>query len=165
MMNSIEQLARYSYSHVEMTQGSVITIVISAIFLIIAVILAQIFLGLTIYYDAKSKGNCNAGMWGGLTGVFGLIPAIIYLCVRNSASQRIIQCATCGFAILENASGCPNCNHPNPFAQQFYGPFVELSKKRAKDFLIAAICCFAVLILLIIIIVVAAFVGHSYYYY
>ena len=107
MMNSIEQLARYSYSYEGEAVGAAIAIIIIAIFLVIAAILAQIFLGLAVYHDAKSKGNSSAGMWGVLTGVFGWIPAIIYLCVRSSASQRIIQCTTCGFAIPVSAPGCP----------------------------------------------------------
>ena len=114
MMNSIEQLARYSYHYEGEVVGAAIAIIVIAIFLVIAAILAQIFLGLAVYHDAKSKGNSSAGMWGVLTGVFGWIPAIIYLCVRNSASQRIIQCTTCGFAIPASAPGCPNCNHANP---------------------------------------------------
>ena len=81
MMNSIEQLARYSYSYEGEAVGAAIAIIIIAIFLVIAAILAQIFLGLAVYHDAKSKGNSSAGMWGVLTGVFGWIPAIIYLCV------------------------------------------------------------------------------------
>ena len=132
MMNSIEQLARYNYSYEGEAIGAAIAIIVIVIFLAIAAILAQIFLGLAVYHDAKSKGNSSSGMWGVLTGVFGWIPAIIYLCVRNSSSQRIIQCTTCGFAIPASAPGCPNCNHANPFAQQFYGPFVEQSKKRAQ---------------------------------
>ena len=167
MMNSIEQLARYDYSYEGEAIGAAIAIIVIVIFLAIAAILAQIFLGLAVYHDAKSKGNSSSGMWGVLTGVFGWIPAIIYLCVRNSSSQRIIQCTTCGFAIPASAPGCPNCNHANPFAQQFYGPFVEQSKKRAKGFLIAAICCYAALILLIIaiVVIVAIFAGNYYYYY
>lgn len=166
MMNSIVQMARYSYRFEEEAVGAAIAIIIIAIFLAIAAILAQIFLGLAVYHDAKSKGNSSSGLWGVLTGVFGWIPAIIYLCVRNSASQRIIQCTTCGFAIPASAQGCPNCNHANPYAQQFYGPFVEQSKKRAKGFLIAAICCYAALILLIIaiVVVVVTVVGNYYYY-
>ena len=166
-MNSIAQLARYSYSYEREAIGVGIAIIVIVIFLIIAAILAQIFLGLAVYHDAKSKGNSNAGMWGVLTGVFGWIPAIIYSFIRNSASHRFIQCTTCGFAIPASAPGCPNCNHANPFAQQFFGPFVEQSKKRAKGFLIAAICCYAALILLIIaiIVIVAVFASNYYYYY
>ena len=123
MMNSIEQLARYSYSYEGEAVGAAIAIIIIAIFLVIAAILAQIFLGLAVYHDAKSKGNSSAGMWGVLTGVFGWIPAIIYLCVRSSASQRIIQCTTCGFAIPASAPGCPNCNHANPFAPTIFRSF------------------------------------------
>ena len=110
MMNSIEQLARYNYSYEGEAIGAAIAIIVIVIFLAIAAILAQIFLGLAVYHDAKSKGNSSSGMWGVLTGVFGWIPAIIYLCVRNSSSQRIIQCTTCGFAIPASAPGCPNCS-------------------------------------------------------
>ncbi len=64
MMNSIAQLARYSYSYEREAIGVGIAIIVIVIFLIIAAILAQIFLGLAVYHDAKSKGNSNAGMWG-----------------------------------------------------------------------------------------------------
>ena len=123
MMNSIEQLARYNYSYEGEAIGAAIAIIVIVIFLAIAAILAQIFLGLAVYHDAKSKGNSSSGMWRCFDRcTIGWIPAIIYLCVRNSSSQRIIQCTTCGFAIPASAPGCPNCDHANPFAQQFYGP-------------------------------------------
>ena len=167
MMNSIEQLARYSYNFGGEAIGAAIAIIVIVIFIGIAAILSHVFLGLVVYHDAKAKGNSNSGMWGVLSGIFGWIPAIIYLCLRNSAAQKIIQCVTCGFAIPANAPGCPNCNHANPFAQQFYGPFVEQTKKKAKGFLIAFICCYAAVILLAIAIavIIVVFAGNYYYYY
>lgn len=170
MLNAITNLSRYSNhyssSYDELALGAAIAIIIVAVFIFIAAILAQVFLGLAVYNDAKAKGNSNPGMWGVLTGIFGWIPAVIYLCTRNSAAQRIIQCTYCGFTIPANAPGCPNCNNANPFAQQFFGPEVKACKKRGKGFLIAAICMYAALILLVItiVVIVVAAVGTSYYY-
>ena len=62
-MNSIEQLARYNYSYEGEAIGAAIAIIVIVIFLAIAAILAQIFLGLAVYHDAKSKGNSSSGMW------------------------------------------------------------------------------------------------------
>ena len=92
-MNSIEQLARYNYSYEGEAIGAAIAIIVIVIFLAIAAILAQIFLGLAVYHDAKSKGNSSSGMWGVLTGVFGWIPAIIYLCVRNKELFNVLPVA------------------------------------------------------------------------
>ena len=61
MMNSIEQLARYNYSYEGEAIGAAIAIIVIVIFLAIAAILAQIFLGLAVYHDAKSKGNSSSG--------------------------------------------------------------------------------------------------------
>ena len=38
------------------------------------------------------KWNDNATMWGVLVGILGLIPGIIYLCVRNEPLKRIYVC-------------------------------------------------------------------------
>lgn len=167
MLYLIEPLARYSYSYTGEAVGAAIAIIIIGILIGITALLSHIFLGLAVYNDARSKGNSNSGMWGVLSGIFGWIPAIIYLCIRNNAAQRIIQCTTCGFTIPANAPGCPNCNHANPFAQQFYGPFVDQFRKKAKGFLIAFICCYAAVILLVIaiVIIVVVFAGNYYYYY
>ncbi len=160
---------RYNYSFTDEAMGFAIGIVILIIFIAITALLSNIFLGLAVYHDGKAKGNSNAGMWGVLSGIFGWIPAVIYLCVRHNAANRFIQCFSCGFAMPANAPGCPNCNQANPYAQQFYGPLVEQHKKKAKGFLIAFICCCAAAILLAIAVIVLAVLfagatGYSYYY-
>ena len=103
------------------------------------------------YNDAKSRGNTEPVMWAVLTGIFGLIPGIIYLCVRNSNGNRLIVCPNCGFTHRIAELNCPQCRVANPFSQQFFNQLTEIQQKRAKRLLIAAIIVFAVAIIICVI--------------
>lgn len=114
-------------------------------------LLAQILIAIAVYNDAMAKGNSEPVMWGVLTGLFGLIPAIIYLCVRNSNRNRLIVCQNCGFTHRISELNCPQCGIANPFAQQFSNPLTEIHKNRAKKLLIAGIIIWVVAFIVLII--------------
>lgn len=103
----------------------------------------SVCLGLAAYHDAKSKMNSNAVMWGVLVGVFGFIPGIIYLCVRNNPTLPPVYCRNCGLAYPVNSPGCPRCGLQNPYAASAYNPDAPVQAKRAKTLLIVGICLFA----------------------
>lgn len=44
-------------------------------------------LSLSVYLNAKSHSIDSAGIFGALTFVFGVIPAIVYACVKGKISQ------------------------------------------------------------------------------
>ena len=68
------------------------------ILVFLAAVAGSVLFGCAVYNDAKSKWNDNATMWGVLVGILGLIPGIIYLCVRNEPLKRIYVCHNCGWA-------------------------------------------------------------------
>ena len=101
------------------------------------------------YNDAISKGSGDATMWGLLIGFFGLIPGIIYLCVRNS-QQRKVCCLKCGFWHSVFEPVCPRCGEPN----QTPPPVNSISaalRRKAKKLLIAALICLGVGIVIAIV--------------
>lgn len=123
------------------------------LFLSLLGLAVQILLATAVYNDAKAKGNTEPVMWAVLTGIFGLIPGIIYLCVRNNNRNRLIICPNCGFTHRIAELNCPQCGIANPFSQQFSNPLSEIQQKRANKLLIAAIIVFVVSIVLSIIVV------------
>lgn len=112
---------------------------------------AHILFAIAVYNDAQAKGNNDASMWGILVGVFGWIPAIIYLCIRNNSRNKLIICPNCGFTHRIGDFNCPQCGVANPFSQQFANPMTDMYKARAKKLLIAAIIIWAVAIILFVI--------------
>lgn len=111
----------------------------------------QICLGVAAYSDAKSKMNTNAVMWGVLVGVLGVIPGIIYLCLRNNPTLPTVSCQKCGLPYAVTLPSCPRCGLQNAYAGSAYHPDAPKQAKRAKTLLIVAICLFAAAILTIII--------------
>lgn len=103
------------------------------------IVVGQVLLGLATYNDAKARRNDSPAMWGLLVGFLGLIPGIIYLCLRNEGSRRMIPCVKCGWYIQMNMPGCPRCGAPNPYAAPMDSPELIALKSKAKKQLIAAI--------------------------
>jgi predicted RNA-binding Zn-ribbon protein involved in translation (DUF1610 family) len=144
--------ALYTYSHYstefDRAVGTVAIWFVGVVALLGLLGLAgQILLGLAVYNDAKAKGNTEPVMWGVLTGIFGLIPGIIYLCVRNNNRNRLIVCPNCGFTHRISEFNCPQCGVANPFAQQFSNPLTQTQQSRANKLLIAAIIIWVVTII------------------
>ena len=103
-------------------------------------ITASVMLALAVYNDAKSKWNPNAVMWAVLVGILGLIPGIIYLCVRNEPLKKIYVCHNCGWGNPLSARQCGHCG------AGLYYPAQEtfLLQKKARNFLITGIILWAV---------------------
>ena len=104
----------------------------------------RVLIGLAAYNDACAKGNPDAVMWGLLIGFFGLIPGIIYLCIRNSGRQYTM-CGNCGLRHFAMDSNCPRCGTPNvpPYAN----PYVLQQAHRAKVLLIVAVFLIAFVVI------------------
>lgn len=102
----------------------------------------QILFGMAAYNDALSKDSGDATMWGLLIGFLGLIPGIIYLCVRNS-QQRKVCCMKCGFWHSVFEPVCPRCGEPNQAAAQAT-PYRQHYAGKAQKLLIAALICLGV---------------------
>lgn len=102
----------------------------------------RILFGMAAYHDALSKDSGDATMWGLLIGFFGLIPGVIYLCVRNS-QQRKICCMKCGFWHSVFDPVCPRCGEPNQTAAQAV-PYRQHYAAKAQKLLIAALICLGV---------------------
>ena len=102
------------------------------ILVFLAAVAGSVLFGCAVYNDAKSKWNDNATMWGVLVGILGLIPGIIYLCVRNEPLKRIYVCHNCGWGNPLSARQCRRCG------AGLYYPTEETARlqKKAKAFLI-----------------------------
>lgn len=98
----------------------------------------RVLFGLAAYNDARAKLNPDAVMWGLLIGFLGLIPGIIYLCIRNSA-RGYTTCVTCGCAHLAADANCPKCGAQNPVYQQYVNPFAAQQAHRAKVMFVVAL--------------------------
>ena len=100
-----------------------------------------------------------------LIGLLGLIPGIIYLCIRknNSNSVSSVQqiCIGCRAPIAAGTNICPYCGAQQPPMNPYLAAGLRspeecaLCHARAKKLLIAGIICFALSIISIIVMVVA----------
>ena len=123
------------------------------ILVFLAAVAGSVLFGCAVYYDAKSKWNDNATMWGVLVGILGLIPGIIYLCVRNEPLKRIYVCHNCGWGNPLSAQQCGHCG-----AGLYYPTEETLQRqKKAKTLLIWGIVMWVVMILAFISIFIVMF--------
>ena len=117
------------------TAGIGFVIMISVLGLIY--IAERVLFAFAAYNDARAKSNPDAVMWGLLIGFFGLIPGIIYLCVRNSG-RNFVVCPNCGCSHYFGDMNCPNCGAPNQ-ASQYANPFAAQQAHKARVQLTVAI--------------------------
>lgn len=149
--------------------GIGISIIFLACLLSIIGIAERVLLGLAAYNDARAKSNTDAVMWGLLVGFLGLIPGIIYLCIRNSA-RRYTVCQNCSFAHDATDPNCPKCGAPNPVSEQYMNPFAAQQAHRAKVQFTVALVLIGVGVLAAIVIgisfaaAVFSVTGNSIYY-
>lgn len=138
---------------------SIAAIVIIGI-LTLAFLAERILFALAAYHDALGKGNQDAAVWGLLIGFLGLIPGIVYLCVRTSG-RKMTACPKCGFLHYASDFRCPNCREPGPAAHKPENPEAANFAAKAKNELIAAIVVvgagFVILIAGILFVVAEAF--------
>ena len=143
----------------------------TVIFLLLPLLLiaSAVFFGLAAYQDAKSLNRTDATMWGLLIGFLGLIPGIIYLCIRKNAPRPTPMqqvCVNCRTPLYPGAQQCPACGATQPppmYPAPAYYPQAFLSPEQcavhhrlAKKFLIAAIILFCCAIVAIIALVCTA---------
>ena len=163
----------YSYA----SSGFAIVIIFYVLIFLFS-IAAQVLLACAAYQDAKSLNNKDATMWAVLIGLLGLIPGIIYLCIRknNSNSVSSVQqiCIGCRSPIAAGTNICPYCGAQQPPMNPYLAAGLRspeecaLCHARAKKLLIAGIICFALSIISIIVMVVAiigAAAGNMTEYY
>ncbi len=142
----------------------------------IVYIAVQVLFACAAYQDAKSLNNKDATLWSVLIGILGLIPGIIYLCIRRRSTPPVVSqiCSNCRVPLVPGTIICPYCgaqqNAINPYLWGYRSPeeCAECHEK-AKRLLIAAIICAVVLVaLFVLIIVLSVSVGmddYSYYDY
>ena len=97
----------------------------------------RVLFAFAAYNDACAKDNSDAVMWALLIGFLGLIPGIIYLCVRNSGRNFAI-CQNCGCSHYAGDQNCPRCGTANP-TPQFVNPYAPQQAHRAKVLLTVAL--------------------------
>lgn len=154
-MNIISFLFTHSYvfDGASATQGasimSIYSLALLAPVLSLLYIAARALLGFATFNDARSKSNPDAVMWGVLTGVFGLIPGIIYLCLRSSNSNYVI-CQKCGCRHFFADANCPQCGTPSQ-PQQNLNPLAAQQAHKAKVQLTISIILFGIAIIAMII--------------
>lgn len=108
-------------------------------------IASAVFLGLSVYNDARARCNSNAVMWGVLSGFFS-IAAIVYLCVRSS--QKFVTCLQCRQVYPSDFPACPTCGLPSPNAYLMGTPEQQEGwKKRRRLFLVLFIVALALTII------------------
>jgi hypothetical protein len=90
------------------------------------------------YHDARSKENQDALLWALLIGFLGLIPGIIYLCVRNSG-RKYIRCPNCGCMHYAWEPHCPQCGLKAEPGFMPSDPYAGIYAEKAKREMIAGI--------------------------
>lgn len=109
------------------------------------------------YQDAKSLNSKETTLWAVLIGIFGLIPGIIYLCVRkrNAIPPEAMQqvCYNCRVLLIPGTIICPCCGAQqpivNPYLFGYRSPQECLEcRQKAKKLLIAAIVCTGIMIVI-----------------
>jgi low affinity Fe/Cu permease len=118
------------------------------LFLFIVFIAQRVLFALAAYHDAQAQGNPNSLLWGLAVGLFGLIPGIIYLCVRGTGS-RMARCVNCGYQHDVTDFYCPKCGQKNTDQMQA-NPYGPLLAARAKKELYAGLAVIAAGLLMVI---------------
>lgn len=158
---SVLKLGEYSWHRVEIngSQAAFVGWILAAVFVFLLFLLAvHALLGMAAYHDAQARGNAEPLLWGLLVGFFGVVPGIVYLCLRG-ASRPMVCCPGCGLWHRSGEAFCPRCGCPAPAAPQQQGnPYAGELERKARAELIAAAVCFAVGLMLMI---AAAFVLAS----
>lgn len=131
------------------------------VFLFVIFFAERVLFGLAAYHDARSKENPDALIWGLVVGFIGVIPGIVYLCVRNT-SRRLTACKNCGF--LHDAADlcCPRCGACTEGMQnQAEDPYAPVMAHQAKREFIAAAILVGVVAFILISLLFTFFVGAS----
>lgn len=123
-----------------------------AVLLLIFFVLTQVFWGVAAYRDAVGKGSTLAVMWGVLVGFLGIIPGIIYLCLRNGPTGKERRCPQCGMSYKAEMPYCPGCRATNPVTpEQYYAQ--QSAPSRGKGFFIAGCVFFGLTIVMVLVLV------------
>lgn len=107
-------------------------VLLAAVALLSLLFVAQRALfGLAACHDAQAMGNPDAVIWGLAVGFLGMIPGIVYLCVRSSG-QRLVRCRNCGYPHDAADYCCPKCGEKNPEASGAdpYAPVLQMRVRR-----------------------------------
>ncbi len=126
-------------------------ILIFPILLLLVIILAQVFLALWTYNDAKNR-NLNPIMW---TLIVLLVPNLIGLLIYFlvGRNQPAVICGTCHSKVPSNAKYCLSCGNEISNID-----FVE--RKSGKKYIIAFIISMAIIILIGIVFAVKIFTDN-----
>jgi len=121
-------------------------------------IVAWVVFSFGLYKDAEGNYNQNPLMWALLSGFLGLIPTIIYFCVRTKNSYRF-ACPHCRNPLQVPTPVCPFCR--NAIDSSAIPPenpaYVELRRKGKNQMITGAILYGLTIILTIVFTVVFSF--------
>ena len=109
----------------------------------------MVMLGLAVFYDAKAHAGQQAVFWGILVGFFGLIPGIIYLCMRKKEVRSSIACTRCRQVYNITVPYCPVCGLHNRRSEPFWYPQLPSFRKKATIFFTLWLCLYGALFLLL----------------
>ncbi len=148
---------------ITMTGNYGLGIIIALISIVCLVVLAaRVLFALAVYYDARSKYNTDALLWALLVGFVGLIPGIVYLCIRNTVKNYVV-CQNCGVSHFSVEPVCPRCGAPNPYAPAAGMNLVaEKQARQAKTLLIIGIILYVLAIAVLICGIIIGFAAISY---
>ncbi|MFU0832049.1 MAG: DUF2116 domain-containing protein [Oscillospiraceae bacterium] len=118
------------------------------LFSFLVLIIQHVLFALAAYHDAQARGNPNAVLWGLAVGFLGIIPGVIYLCVRDTGI-RMTRCTNCGYPHDVTDFYCPKCGQKNT-GQVQTNPYEPLLAARAKKELYAGIAVIAIWLLMMI---------------
>lgn len=111
----------------------------------------MVMLGLAVFNDAKAHAGQQAVFWGILVGFFGLIPGIIYLCMRKKEVRSSIACTRCRQVYNITVPYCPVCGLHNRRSEPFWDPRLPSFRKKATVFFTLWLCLYGALFLLLMV--------------
>ena len=116
----------------ELSRGDRVALIVVGI-VVLFILMLYAALGTLVYRDAKKLGM-NAWMWI-LIAIFAPngVGFIIYLIFRFTEKKKK-HCSSCGKAVSENFSICPNCG------ENISGACPECSKAVEKDWKVCPYC-------------------------
>lgn len=100
-------------------------------------IIANIFFGMAVYQDAKSRHIENAAVWGVMCGFFAWIPAVVYL--YRIRDEKRTRCTVCGKWERDGYVICPQCGNNKILRRGMNDPAEIGCKKLRKSFIIVSL--------------------------
>lgn len=135
-----------------MIQTTVISFSIGILLLSLLGIVANVFLAVCVYNDAKYRGSENAVLWAVLSGFFNIVALIYIIIACCQKKPQTLWCKQCGGYLNPESVYCPHCGR---YLDKLAPEENEKYNKRRKLFLILWIISIVTLIVITVIFVVS----------